>query len=106
MYAIRSYYDGPIKSCEPAPVNSPKPPLRFRDLGIVDFQDTWQGKPVWVVGAPEGDNTTPQFWIEKERLLLVRTVRRSVVGFLIDVDRITSYNVCYTKLLRWPWRFQ
>ena len=33
---------------------------------------TWQGKPVWIVGAAAGDSTSPQFWIEPERKVLVR----------------------------------
>lgn len=37
---------------------------------------TWQGKPVWVVGATAGDTTSPQFWIEPERKLLVRMMLR------------------------------
>ena len=32
----------------------------------------WQGRPVYVVGAGEGDTTSAQFWIDKERLLFVR----------------------------------
>jgi hypothetical protein len=37
-------------------------------------QDTWQGAPVYVVGADAGDSTTRQFWIDKKRLLLVRVI--------------------------------
>jgi len=37
---------------------------------------TWQGKPVWIVGATAGDTTSPQFWIEPERKLLVRMMLR------------------------------
>ncbi len=55
------------------------------NLGVIRA-DTWQGRPVWVVGAQSGDNTTPQFWIEQERLLLVRAVRKSASGFLVDVQ--------------------
>jgi hypothetical protein len=38
------------------------------------------------VGAAPGDFSTPQFWIEKDRLLLVRTVRKSASGYLVDVE--------------------
>lgn len=38
-------------------------------------EDTWQGRPVYVVGAPKGDLHTVQFWIDKERLYFVRTLR-------------------------------
>lgn len=34
---------------------------------------TWQGKPVWIVGAStEADTTSPQFWIDTDRKVLVR----------------------------------
>lgn len=37
---------------------------------------TWQGKPVWIVGAAEGDSLSNQFWVEKERLLFVRLLQQ------------------------------
>lgn len=41
------------------------------DLATV-HEDTWQGRPVYVVGAPPGDRHTRQFWVDKERLVFVR----------------------------------
>jgi outer membrane lipoprotein-sorting protein len=38
-------------------------------------EDTWQGRSVYVVGAKEGDLHSPQFWIDKENLYFVRTLR-------------------------------
>jgi outer membrane lipoprotein-sorting protein len=38
-------------------------------------EDSWQGRPVYVVGAEKGDLKTPQFWVDKERLLFVRLFR-------------------------------
>jgi len=35
-------------------------------------QENWQGMPVYVVGALEGDLSAKQFWVEKDRLLFVR----------------------------------
>lgn len=35
-------------------------------------EGTWEGRPVWIVGAAAGDTTTKQFWVDKERLLFVR----------------------------------
>ncbi|HJU55027.1 MAG TPA: hypothetical protein VJ715_10655 [Pyrinomonadaceae bacterium] len=35
-------------------------------------EDTWQGRPVYVVGAKAGDLRTRQFWIDKENLYFVR----------------------------------
>lgn len=37
-------------------------------------EDTWDGAPVYVVGADAGDLKTKQFWIEKNRLLFVRLI--------------------------------
>lgn len=34
--------------------------------------DTLRGQPVWVIGAGPGDSTSPQLWIDQQRLLLVR----------------------------------
>src|SRR5262249_49117567 len=36
---------------------------------------TWEGEPVYVVGADKGDLKTKQFWIEKKRLLFVRLIQ-------------------------------
>lgn len=39
--------------------------------------DRWQGRPVWVVGAADGDSTSNQFWVDRERLLFVRLIEQS-----------------------------
>jgi len=44
------------------------------DLSVI-HEGTWQDRPVWVVGAAEGDLETPQFWIDQERLYCVRLLR-------------------------------
>ena len=41
------------------------------DLAKV-HEETWEGKPVYVVGADKGDLKSKQFWVEKDRLLFVR----------------------------------
>jgi outer membrane lipoprotein-sorting protein len=38
-------------------------------------EDTWQGKPVYVVGAKAGDQRSPQFWIDQKNLYFVRMLR-------------------------------
>jgi hypothetical protein len=38
-------------------------------------EDSWEGKPVYVIGADKGDLKTAQFWIEKDRLLFVRLIQ-------------------------------
>jgi len=44
--------------------------LKF-DLAILR-EDTWQGRPVYVVGAKQGDLHSPQFWIDQKNLYFVR----------------------------------
>jgi hypothetical protein len=47
--------------------------LKF-DLSVM-HEDTWQGRPVYVVGAKQGDARSPQFWVDKDRLYFVRMIR-------------------------------
>ena len=47
------------------------------NLDVVS-EGTWDGRPVWVVGARSGDSTTPQFWIDKERLVYVHSIMRGI----------------------------
>ena len=49
-------------------------------------EDTWQGRPVYVVGAAKGDTTTKQFWIDRDRLVFVRMLEtsRSGSGALVE----------------------
>ncbi len=35
-------------------------------------EEIWEGRPVYVVGAEKGDVKSPQFWVDKDRLLFVR----------------------------------
>jgi hypothetical protein len=53
---------------------------RLEKLGI-DLstlrEDEWNGRAVYVVGAKAGDTHSPQFWIERDRLLFVRLLRPS-----------------------------
>lgn len=44
--------------------------LKF-DLSVM-HEDTWQGRPVYVVGAQQGDLKSQQFWIDKKDLYFVR----------------------------------
>jgi hypothetical protein len=41
------------------------------DLSKVS-RGTWEGRPVFIVGAAEGDTLSKQFWIDAERLVFVR----------------------------------
>ena len=47
--------------------------LKF-DLSIFR-EDTWQGRPVYVVGAKQGDLHSAQFWIDQKNLYFVRMLR-------------------------------
>ena len=47
--------------------------LKF-DLSILR-EDTWQGRPVYVVGARAGDLHSAQFWIDQKNLYFVRMLR-------------------------------
>src|SRR6476659_2928498 len=47
--------------------------LKF-DLTIFR-EDTWQGRPVYVVGAKAGDLHSTQFWIDQKNLYFVRMLR-------------------------------
>jgi hypothetical protein len=54
----------------------------------------WDGKPVYVIGAEEGDTTAAQLWIDAERLLLVRWIQREPRGKrVIHADtRVSKYK--------------
>jgi outer membrane lipoprotein-sorting protein len=49
--------------------------LKF-DLSILR-EDRWQDRPVYVVGAKQGDLHSPQFWIDQKNLYFVRMIRPS-----------------------------
>ncbi len=38
-------------------------------------RDTFQGRPVYVIGAARGDTTATQFWVDADRLLFVRLIQ-------------------------------
>jgi len=54
---------------------SPETTLKIVQAQKIDtskfHEDTWEGRPVCVVGAEKGDTKSPQFWIDKDRLLFV-----------------------------------
>jgi len=37
-------------------------------------EDTWEGKPAYVVGADKGDEKSRQFWVAKDTLLFLRVI--------------------------------
>ncbi len=55
--------------------------LRRLGFDLSKFHEaTWQGKPVYVVGAVRGDTTSKQFWIDRDRLLFLRLIAKSARG--------------------------
>lgn len=43
------------------------------DMSVLS-EGMWKERPVYIVGAMAGDDTTKQFWVDQERLVLVRTL--------------------------------
>jgi outer membrane lipoprotein-sorting protein len=56
-------------------------------------EETWEGHPVYVVGAEKGDLKSKQFWVDKNRLLFMRLFEptRSDPGKFQDV-RFEDYR--------------
>ena len=55
-------------------------------------EDTWEGKPVYVIGAAAGDLRSPQLWIEKDRLLFMRAIQPDERDSTITLDmRFDNY---------------
>jgi hypothetical protein len=50
--------------------------------------DTWEGQPVYVVGAKAGDSTSNQMWVDRGQLRLVRFIQSQKVG-----DRTTVSDI-------------
>lgn len=50
-------------------------------------EDTWEGKPAYVVGADQGDLKSKQFWVAKDTLLFLREIEpgRSEPAKLDDI---------------------
>lgn len=61
-----------------APVNETAQKLRGLKFDLAKLhQTTWRGRPTYVVGAAPGDTTSPQFWVDVERLYFVRSLEPS-----------------------------
>jgi outer membrane lipoprotein-sorting protein len=59
-----------------APANEVIGKLQALKFDLSQFrEDTWQGRPVYVVGAKAGDLHSPQFWIDQKNLYFVRMLR-------------------------------
>lgn len=64
--------------------------IKALDAGGVRYgiarRDRLDGRRVWVVGADEGDSTSPQFWVDAEEWRLVRVIQRDVRASSAIVD--------------------
>lgn len=49
-------------------------------------EDTWNGRPVYVVGARQGDVQSNQFWLDKQHLYLVRTLAAQPDGHIQEAQ--------------------
>ena len=59
-------------------------------------ESTWEGRRAYVVGADAGDTTTSQFWVDAERLLLVRLVQKNTNAqgrTIVTENRFTYQDV-------------
>ena len=57
------------------PANEVTAKLQALKFDLSQFrEDTWQGRPVYVVGAKAGDLHSTQFWIDQENLYFVRMI--------------------------------
>ena len=56
------------------------------DLNTVS-SGVWHGRPSWIVGAVATDSSAPQFWVDRERLVLVRMILAVAPGQpMMDID--------------------
>jgi hypothetical protein len=56
--------------------------------------DTWEGEPVYVVGAKAGDTTSNQMWVDRDHLRLVRFIQSQKTGTrtMVSDIRIKGYK--------------
>lgn len=45
----------------------------------------WRGRPAYVVGGAEGDSLAPQFWVDRDRLVVVRLLPPAQNGQRLDI---------------------
>jgi hypothetical protein len=56
--------------------------------------DTWDGEPVYVVGAKAGDTTSNQMWVNRDHLRLVRFIQSQKTGdrTMVSDIRVKGYK--------------
>jgi outer membrane lipoprotein-sorting protein len=66
--------------------------LRDEGVDLARFhRETFQGRPVYVVGADAGDSTSNQFWVDADRLLFVRLIQSNPAGTSRQDIRFNRY---------------
>lgn len=64
--------------------------LELLEKGGYDIQsfhaDTYKGRPVYVIGAKQGDLKSPQFWIDQQYFYVVRRIRATRSKKVLDVQ--------------------
>lgn len=74
------------------PVDSAAAKLAAQGFDLATLhQTTWEGRRTYVVGALAGDTVTPQFWIDAERLYMVRMIEREADGTRMD-SRVAAHR--------------
>ena len=72
------------------PTSRTQAQLRRLGYDLSKFHEgTWQGRPVYVIGATRGDTTSEQFWLDRERLVVVRMIGNGRQGR--TDTRLTNY---------------
>ena len=56
--------------------------------GSILRDDSWDGQPVYVVGAKAGDTTSNQLWVDRDQLRLVRFIQSQKAGERTTVSDI------------------
>jgi hypothetical protein len=71
-----------------------QPPARtsrvLRTLGFPDGpvrEATWMERPTWVVGGAANDTHSPQYWVDRERLVVVRVIQP------LPADTTQTYDI-------------
>lgn len=73
------------------PVEETITKLKDLKFDLSEFhEDTWQGQPVYVVGAKAGDLQSRQFWVDKKNLYFVRLLEPTMRDKTITQE--TQFN--------------
>lgn len=62
-------------------------------------ETTYQGRPVYVVGAAPGDTVSPQFWVDTQQFTMLRLVQKSGAGGTSRAETIVTKHEQIGKAL-------